>query len=218
MGRSSPKSPGFCFNRVVARVRFRSWSIESRPLKDDPTVQFSHKHSISGAEVGHGRRIMIIVDPSLDAKAALQWALSHTIQNQDIVVLLFVTKPSNQGEETLREMNPRGSELLYTMKNMCHIWKPEVQVEVALVEGREKGPTIVEEARRQGVSLLVLGQRKRSMTWRLLMRWARGKMNGGIVDYCINNADCMVLAVRRNRKLGGYLITTRRHKDFWLLA
>ena len=100
-----------------------------------------------------------------------------------------------------------------------------MEIEVAVVEGKEKGPVIVEEARKQGASLLVLGQKKkRSTTWRLLMvwaghRWGGGGDGGGTVEYCIQNASCMAIAVRRkSKKLGGYLITTKRQKDFWLLA
>ena len=86
---------------------------------------------------------------------------------------------------------------------------------------KEKGPTIVEEAKKQGVALLVLGQKKRSTTWRLLMMWAGSNHigGGGVVEYCIQNANCMAIAVRRkSKKVGGYLITTKRQKDFWLLA
>jgi hypothetical protein len=57
------------------------------------------------------------------------------------------------------------------------------------------------------------------MTWRLIMMWASNRVTGGVVEYCIQNADCMAIAVRRkSQKHGGYLITTKRHKDFWLLA
>lgn len=98
----------------------------------------------------------------------------------------------------------------------------EVEVEVSLVEGKDqRGPAIVAEAKRQGASLLVLGQRTRSMTWRLLRMWAgRRSRGGGVVDYCIQNASCMTLAVRRKSRRGGggYLITSRRQKNFWLLA
>lgn len=94
-----------------------------------------------------------------------------------------------------------------------------MKLEVAVVEGKEKGPTIVDEARKQGVSMLVLGQKKRSTTWRLMMMWAGNRVTGGVVEYCIHNADCLAIAVRRkSKKLGGYLITTKRQKDFWLLA
>lgn len=93
-------------------------------------------------------------------------------------------------------------------------------MEIALVEGREKGPIIVEEARQQKVSLLVIGQgRQSSMLWSLMKRWTGKRNRGGVAEYCIQNASCMTIAVRRkSRKLGGYLITTKRHKNFWLLA
>lgn len=88
------------------------------------------------------------------------------------------------------------------------------------MEAKERGPAIVEEARRQRVSLLVLGQKKQPMMWRLLMMLARSRSNGeGVVDYCIKNASCMTIAVRRkSRRGGGYLISSKRYKDFWLLA
>ncbi|KAI3840702.1 hypothetical protein MKX03_010946 [Papaver bracteatum] len=158
-----------------------------------------------------GRRIMIVVDSSLEAKGAIQWALSHTIQNQDTLVLLYVTKPTITCGQTNTEMYAKEYELRYSLKNMCHVKRPKVR--------KEKGPTIVAEAKNQGVSLLILGQKKRSMTWRLVMMWAGNQIGVGVVDYCIDNSSCMTIGVRRNnRKVGGYLITTKRHKDFWLLA
>ena len=104
----------------------------------------------------------------------------------------------------------------------------QVRVELSLAEGKDRGPAIVEAARKQGVSLLVVGQKKRSVTWRLLSMWmasvkgAAGGSGGGgasAADYCVQHAACMALAVRRkSRRGGGYLITTRRQRDFWLLA
>ncbi|TMX02053.1 hypothetical protein EJD97_022756 [Solanum chilense] len=179
-----------------------------------------------------GRKIMILVDSSLEAKNALQWALTHTVQSHDLLVLLYVTKPSSskQDEDSKKEINPRIFEFLASMKNICKLKRPEVQVEVAVAEGKEKGPIIIEESKKHDVSLLVLGQKKRSMTWRLIMMWAHGGRvvaggggggggGGGVVEYCIQNASCMAIAVRRkSKKVGGYLITTKRQKDFWLLA
>ncbi|RWV81645.1 hypothetical protein GW17_00056914 [Ensete ventricosum] len=189
MGRTGTRLPSFCLNRVATRVRVRSPSIESKPLSPS-TRKFSaplgyadEKLRGNGGkpEMEQGRRIMIVVDSSPEAKAALLWGLSHSVQSNDTVVL--------------------------------------VQVELCSVEGKERGPTIVEEAGKQGASLLVMGQRKRSTTWRLIMMWAGNKVGGGTVDYCVQNATCMALAVRRKcRRGGGYLITTKRHKDFWLLA
>ncbi|KAK9676048.1 hypothetical protein RND81_11G050200 [Saponaria officinalis] len=115
-------------------------------------------------------------------------------------------------------ITPKVYEQLYSMKRNCQSKRPEVKI----IEGKEKGPTIVEEARKQEISLLVLGQKKRSTTWQLLLMWAGNKSGlngGGLVEYCIQNATCMALAVRRKSKnVGGYLITAKRQKDFWLLA
>ncbi|KAF2298932.1 hypothetical protein GH714_029217 [Hevea brasiliensis] len=167
---------------------------------------------------------MIVVDSSFEAKGALQWALSHTVQSQDLLILLHVAKPSNKlgtSEESIKGRASRAYELVNSLKNMCQLKRPEVDTtEIAVVEGKEKGPLIVDEAKKQGVALLVLGQKKRSMTWRLIMMWASNRVTaGGVVEYCIQNANCMAIAVRRkSKKHGGYLITTKRHKDFWLLA
>lgn len=39
------------------------------------------------------------------------------------------------------------------------------------------------------------------------------------VEQCIEHADCLTLAVRKQSKsVGGYLISTRWQKNFWLLA
>lgn len=46
-----------------------------------------------------GNKIMVVVDPSLEAKGALEWALSHTVQTQDTIVLVHVAKPSKQGQK-----------------------------------------------------------------------------------------------------------------------
>ncbi|XP_051117061.1 uncharacterized protein LOC127241869 [Andrographis paniculata] len=160
-----------------------------------------------------GNRVMVVVDSSAEAKGALDWALSHTVQSNDILILLHVAK-QDEGEN-----NQRAYDLLRATKNKCQLKRPEVQVEMAFREGKEKGAAIVEEAKRLGVSLLVLGHRKQSFLRRLQTIWSRKRSRSRVVDYCIQNANCMTIAVRRkNRKFGGYLITTKRHKKFWLLA
>nr|XP_010906189.2 uncharacterized protein LOC105033201 [Elaeis guineensis] len=218
MARASTRLASLCLNRtaVLTRAITRSPRSESKTL----SAMLEKDSSTGGKQTTVlGRRIMVLVDSKPEAKGALQWALSHAVQGHDTLVLLDVVKPKH-GNRSQNGLNPRRYELLYAMKNMCQARRPEVKVEVSLVEGKERGPTIVEEARRQEVSLLVLGQRKRSATWRLVMMWARNRVKGGVVDYCVQNASCMALAVRRKsrRAGGGYLITNRRHKNFWLLA
>ncbi|OWM65209.1 uncharacterized protein LOC116215039 [Punica granatum] len=176
-----------------------------------------------GGPAYSGNRVMVVVDSSLDSEGALEWALTHTVQShQDCIVLLHVIKPFDKdGAEHSGKFNLRAHEVLHSMRNMCRSRRPSVKVEVATVEGEKKGQVIVEEAKRQRVSLLVLGQRRRPAMWQLVRRlWTRKRQRRlGMVEYCIQNASCMAIAMRRkSRKLGGYLITTKRHKNFWLLA
>ncbi|KAI3467214.1 hypothetical protein Pfo_023877 [Paulownia fortunei] len=231
MGRISTKMPMFCLNRIRPLVRVRSTpnhahstTIGDQEKKDGfaDVVTDVSGGGVKKSGAISGRKIMIVVDSSMEAKNAVQWALSHTVQNQDMVILLYVTKPSKQaGQSNKKDVtNPRIPEFLTCMKSMCQLKRPEVCVEVAVVEGKEKGPAIVEAAKRQEVALLVLGQKKRSVTWRLMLMWAGNRAAaGGVAEYCVQNASCMAIAVRRkSKKVGGYLITTRRQKDFWLLA
>nr|GMC75381.1 uncharacterized protein LOC109193600 isoform X1 [Ipomoea batatas] len=227
---------GFCMSQrtvahVCARSPIQSYKKSGSLIRaDEKAAEFSSKNSeemsfnSDGAkpesdQCGGNNRVMVVVDKSLEAKGALQWALSHTVQSQDTVILVHVTKPSKQGGSPSNELDQRRYELLSSMKNMCQTRRPGVQVEILVQEGKEKGPVIVEAAKQQKVSLLVLGQRKRSMMWRLHTMWSGKRVHPKVVNYCIQNANCMTIAVRRkSKKHGGYLITTKRHKDFWLLA
>ncbi|KAK7388842.1 hypothetical protein VNO78_23669 [Psophocarpus tetragonolobus] len=215
-----------CMGHATPRVRacsassFRPKSPSSASIKyanTNRTEFSSNAGHHPGAETGN--KIMVVVDSSFEAKGALQWALSHTVQSLDTVVLLHVARPSREGTESGGKFNVKAYELLLDMKSMCEVKKPGVVVNVVMLEGEEKGVAIVQEAKQQKVSLLVVGQRKRSMLWCIMRRCVRKGTNPGFVQYCIQNSPCMTIAVRRkNKKLGGYLITTKRHKNFWLLA
>ncbi|KAL2479124.1 Adenine nucleotide alpha hydrolase-like superfamily protein [Forsythia ovata] len=224
--------PGLCMSRAAVRVR-------ARVCVRSPSVQYKKSASFINGQVKSevssevnepsfnsyllksesecGNRVMVVVDSSPEAKGALEWALSHTVQARDTIILLHVAK---QDENCNEEINQRAYEVLHSMKNICQLRRPEVHVEMAIREGKEKGEIIVEEAKHRGVLLLVLGQRKHSIIWRLQRVCSTGlRKKNRVVDYCIQNANCMTIAVRRkNKKYGGYLITTKSHKNFWLLA
>ncbi|CAH2066296.1 unnamed protein product [Thlaspi arvense] len=174
---------------------------------------------------------MVVVDSCSESKNALLWTLSHCAQPQDSILLLnfLKAKPSRpdalatkEEESCDKHTTSRAYTKVSVLKNICELKRPEVKTEMVVVEGLEKGPTIVKEARERGASLLVLGQKKQHATWRLLLIWAlkaRPMNKNDIVEYCINNSPCMAIGVRkRGKKLGGYTLTTKRHKDFWLLA
>ncbi|KAK9090865.1 hypothetical protein Sjap_024042 [Stephania japonica] len=249
MAFAGARLPNFCLNRIVAHIRERSSHVSSKPVctpfkaNGDQKNELFHSSdhtektsSVCGEDAKSdnqvGKRIMIVVDSSPEAKGALQWTLSHTASDQDTIILLYVSKSCVQGKNS-DQTNPRIYEMLSSMRSFCHNKRPEVHIEVSFVIGnqKDKGAVIVDEAKKQGATLLVLGHKKRSMRWQLLMIWAGARFGsgattgggggggGGVVEYCIQNAHCMAIAVRRkSRRLGGYLITTKRHKDFWLLA
>ncbi|XP_010523500.2 PREDICTED: universal stress protein PHOS32-like [Tarenaya hassleriana] len=189
-----------------------------------PTSPESSKEESKNGTDQSGRKVMLVVDATSQSKNALQWALIHCVQDEDSIILLHVIKtPRAQalGEETQKERESRAYEQVHPLKNLCQLKKPNVKTEIMVVEAaaEEKGKTIVEETKKQGVGVLVMGQRKRQSRWRVIWRWRGTKNgNGGIVEHCIHNTECMAIAVRKKSNNGGYLITTKRHKDFWLLA
>jgi len=93
-----------CFGHATPRVRacsvstFRSKSPSSASNKYANRTEFSGNagHHSNGPEAGN--KIMVVVDSSFEAKGALDWALSHTVQSQDTLVLVHVTRPNTEGE------------------------------------------------------------------------------------------------------------------------
>lgn len=111
MGLSHRTSPRLSLNRSTGRVRVVSPSLQrkraSNSIETDQKVEFlgngeeiDYGGSYEGKNGWTGNKVMVVVDSSLDAKGALEWALSHTIQNQDTILLLYVNnvKSSKQGE------------------------------------------------------------------------------------------------------------------------
>ncbi|EOA35679.1 hypothetical protein CARUB_v10020901mg [Capsella rubella] len=222
------KGDGFFRSRLRANVRVQ-------PPTNTSQHGCSHEPPSSSTEI-KGRRIMVVVDSCSEAKNALLWTLSHCAQPQDYILLLYFlkAKPSHSGalatqkvlveeeeESCDKPTTSRANKKVLALKNICELKRPET--EVVVVKGDDKGPTIVKEAKEREASLLVLGQKKQHATWRLLMVWASQSRpvtsKHDFVEYCINNSPCMAIAVRkRSKKLGGYTLTTKRHRDFWLLA
>ncbi|KAL6893491.1 hypothetical protein ACP4OV_007589 [Aristida adscensionis] len=185
---------------------------------------------------GGGRRVMVVADGRRRAEAAdaLQWALAQAVRSNDTVVLLAVVKPAagDAGDSCVKISRTRCYQHLDAMRKLCESTRPEVKVETCAVQAEERAPAVVEAARQHGVSLLVLAQRRRRAVTRWLLlqtlwlrRWGRRRRQRGggggstttTVEYCIEHAPCVALGVRR-RSSGGYLLSSKRHKDFWLLA
>ncbi|GLT70391.1 hypothetical protein SLA2020_424730 [Shorea laevis] len=93
-----------------ARVRLPSLSRRAGVfdgVENDQEVEFLSKAAVeeelvsSEAGGGGGNRVMVVVDSSVEAKWALEWALSHAVQVEDTIVLLHVGKPKKTGELSL---------------------------------------------------------------------------------------------------------------------
>nr|KJB60808.1 hypothetical protein B456_009G327000 [Gossypium raimondii] len=139
MGRTGARLPGFCLNRIRPHVRVKSPPIQAKPnldssktdQKDEISGKVGEDKSRNGEKTGFliGRKIMIVVDSSIEAKGALQWALSHTVQCHDTLVLLHVTKPSKQvpntNEDHDKSRAPRACEPVYSLQNMSKQKRPE---------------------------------------------------------------------------------------------
>ncbi|XP_051113348.1 uncharacterized protein LOC127239301 [Andrographis paniculata] len=186
--------------------------------KSELSKNFFFTNSLTAEAEESGNTVMVVVDSTSESKGSLEWALSHAVQTpRDTILLFHVAKQDGKSRVEIRQ---KAYDILRSTKNTCQLKRPEVRVEMAYREGKEKGATIVEEANRLGVSLLVLGHRKQSFLRLVQTIWTNKKSRiNRVVDHCIQNAKCMTIAVRRkNSKYGGYLITTKRHKNFWLLA
>lgn len=179
---------------------------------------------VGSGKGGGGRRVMVLADGRAEAAGALQWALSQAVRSDDTVVLLAVAKPpvarDAVSDSCVRMLGSKSQQHLAALRTVCESTRPEVKVETCAVEAEERAAAVVEAARRHGASLLVLGQRPRRhavVRWLQALWRCRRRAGGGVVEHCIEHAPCVALAVRR-RSSGGYLVSSKHRRDFWLLA
>ncbi|GLJ29516.1 hypothetical protein SUGI_0581840 [Cryptomeria japonica] len=171
------------------------------------------------------KRVVVLVDESPEAKLAVLWALSHVVNDFDTLILLYVISSQKSVLSTHlkkklgsrnghgRSLEAKGFDLAYSLEELSRTYRPQVQTEVVVEEG-DKGPTIVDQVKKLKASVLVLGQKKPSLFQRLFHA-----KKDRLVDYCIANTKCSTFGVRkRSSKFGGYIINSRKHKNFRLLA
>ncbi|CAN6350931.1 unnamed protein product [Urochloa humidicola] len=160
------------------------------------------------------KRVMVVVDQSSGAKHAMMWALTHVASKGDFLTLLHVVPPqSGGGGGGGRGGGVDASALANSLGALCKACKPEVEVEALVIQG-PKLSTVLSQVKKLEASVLVLSQRKPS-PFCCFMR----SSSEAFVEECISRAECLTLAVRRQSKgVGGYLISTRWQKNFWLLA
>ncbi|KAL9245548.1 hypothetical protein vseg_019187 [Gypsophila vaccaria] len=159
-----------------------------------------------GGGVNVKKRVMVVVDGSSRSKHAMMWALTHVTNMGDFLTLLHVI---NDYEACTSHS------LAASLASLCKASNPEVEVEAVVVQG-PKLATVLSQVKKLEVSVLVLGQKKHSPL--LSCFWGMSNSEE-FVEQCINNAECLTIGVKKQSKgMGGYLISTRWQKNFWLLA
>ncbi|XP_051139930.1 uncharacterized protein LOC127257514 [Andrographis paniculata] len=159
------------------------------------------------------KRVMVVVDQSSHSKHAMMWALTHVTNKGDILTLLHIL-PSHSNSHS----QDSSSCLASSLASLCKACKPEVEVEALVIQG-PKMATVMSQVKKLEVSVLVLGQKKPSPFLNNFCLCVKGSSEE-LVDECISSLECcLTIGVRKQSNgVGGYLITTRWHKNFWLLA
>lgn len=151
------------------------------------------------------KRVMVVIDRTARAKQAMMWALTHVAGKGDLLTILHVVGGGGDAGEA--------PQLAVDLGTLCKACRPEVEVEALVIQGPRLG-TVLSQVRKLEASVLVLAQPKQS-PFSCFLR----SSEDGFVEDCINKADCLTVAVRKQSKgVGGYLVSTRWQKNFWLLA
>ncbi|URE37669.1 Universal stress protein [Musa troglodytarum] len=102
----------------------------------------------------------------------------------------------------------------YIKQAVYNFVRDKVEVEALIIEGAKLATVLSQVKKKPEASVLVLSQGKPSPFCCMLR-----SSSEEFVEQCVGKADCLTLAVRKQSGgVGGYLISTRWQKDFWLLA
>ncbi|KAL4643689.1 hypothetical protein ACB092_02G109800 [Castanea dentata] len=120
---------------------------------------------------------------------------------------------------------PVDVDFLEEMKSACKVAHPKVRVRVERVEmeGKDKANAILFQSHQLGIDVIVIGQR-RSLSTAILgctnrnKRPLRGTKVVDTAEYLIENSKCTCVAVQKKGQNAGFLLNTKTHRNFWLLA
>lgn len=190
------------------------------------------------------RRVMVVADPTRESAGALQYSLSHAVLEQDELILLHVENPcswrstlstfliwpsQSASSTTVATFLEGGTadhvDFLEEMICACNVSQPKVRVrveKVPMLPGREKAATILFQSMALGVDVLVIGQR-RSLSSSILgynrpVGSLRGTKSIDIAEYLIENSKCTCVGVQKKGQNAGFVLNSKTHKNFWLLA
>ncbi|KAG5236416.1 Universal stress protein [Salix suchowensis] len=156
------------------------------------------------------RKVMVVADPSRESAGALQYALSHVVVENDELILLHVEIGDG--------------DFLEAMRQVCQIAQPKIPVRLErtplMEETKDKANTILSKSNLLSVDLLIIGQRRGFSTAILGYKLSGGSGTKGsdTAEYLIEKSKCTCVAVQKRGQNAGYVLNTKTHKNFWLLA
>ncbi|XP_023728430.1 uncharacterized protein LOC111876128 isoform X2 [Lactuca sativa] len=197
-----------------------------------------------GCNAAEQRKVMVVADPTRESAAALRYVLSHVVFENDTLYLLHVENPTfwkNRIPGFMNQSSPSSTtpscnegvnghwggggciggnvDFLDQMKDACESMHPKMKVKVIKVEmgAMEKANVILSQTNVYGIDLLVVGKRQ-SLSTAILWQGRNGTIRGELAEYLVENCKCTCVAVQKKSLTGGYLLHTKTHRNYWLLA
>ncbi|KAL9994663.1 putative rossmann-like alpha/beta/alpha sandwich protein [Helianthus debilis subsp. tardiflorus] len=191
-----------------------------------------------GGKTPQRQKVMVVAEPTRESAVALHYVLSHVVFDNDVLYLLHVENPTfwnscfkkQSSSTTITAAREGGGchgcgciggdfDFLDQMKSACELVNPRLKVKVARVEtdAKDKAYMIISQTNMLGIDLLVVGKRH-SLANAILRQRRNGPTRGETAEYLVENSKCTCVAVQRKGQTGGYLLHTKNHRNFWLLA
>ncbi|WCJ24136.1 Adenine nucleotide alpha hydrolases-like superfamily protein [Euphorbia peplus] len=185
------------------------------------------------------RKVMLVAEPTRESAGALQYAISHVVLENDVLILLHVENPyswrntfsflrrsSLSSTSSNQNMDGGGDDnnFLDAMINVCEIAHPKVSIRTEWIDMENKGKekdkanAILDKSEKLGADIIIIGQ-KRSLSSALLgHRRPSSGLKFDTAEYLIEKSKCTCVAVQKKGQNAGYVLNSKTHKNFWLLA
>ncbi|XP_050219488.1 uncharacterized protein LOC126669893 [Mercurialis annua] len=187
------------------------------------------------------RKIILVAEPTRESAGALEYAISHVVLENDELILLHIENPNSWRntfsflkkssfpstskflEEHIHNNEGTDIDFLEVMKQVCELAQPKIRIRVENIPmdtNKDKGNAILGACNILGGDLIIIGQ-KRSLSTALLgyKRSGSSGMKGiDTAEYLIENSKCTCVGVQKKGQNAGYLLNSKTHKNFWLLA
>ncbi|KAG8484607.1 hypothetical protein CXB51_023940 [Gossypium anomalum] len=155
------------------------------------------------------RKVMVVADPAPHSAAALQYALSHALLEQDELILLHVENTSSW-KNTLTTFLKRP-----TIASAANAMTPNIS------SGPDWGSTDVNFLDQMKYASEI-AQPKIPVRIEKIDPDGKDKATGSklidTVDYLIENSPCTCVGVQKKGQNGGYVLNSKTQKNFWLLG